>query len=117
MERAISFAHWIKQQRKALDLTQDDLARLVRCAVVTIQKIEEGRRRPSKQVAELLSRHLEIPIEEREIFLRLARAEPPVPRTTPLSQPTDSEVSHACPDAVNPTDRPGGRGRGDLSVS
>lgn len=48
MEREQTFASWLKQRRKALDLTQADLARLVGCAVVTLQKIEEGRRRPSK---------------------------------------------------------------------
>lgn len=73
MEHKISFAHLVKQRRKSLDLTQDDLARLVGCAVVTIQKIEEGHRRPSKQVAELLSKHLAIAGEEHEVFLGLAR--------------------------------------------
>jgi predicted ATPase/DNA-binding XRE family transcriptional regulator len=70
-----SFSHWIKQRRKALDLTQADLARQVGCAVVTIQKIEEGRRRPSKQVAELLAKYLAIPTIEQERFSSLARGE------------------------------------------
>lgn len=95
MNVEISFGHWIKQRRKALDLTQADLARQVGCAVVTIQKIEEGRRRPSKQIAELLVESLEIAPEEREQFFRLARAEslglsvstPPVP-DTPTNLPT-----------------------------
>lgn len=84
MEREQTFASWLKQRRKALDLTQADLARLVGCAVVTLQKIEEGRRRPSKQVAELLAQHLEIAPDTREAFLLLARADPPVARSTPL---------------------------------
>ncbi len=70
------FSLILKQRRKALDLTQDDLARLVGCAAVTIQKIEEGRRRPSKHVAALLADHLAIAEEEREAFLRLARGMP-----------------------------------------
>ncbi len=84
------FAHWLKQQRKTLDLTQHDLARLVGCAVVTIQKIEEGQRRPSKQVAELLANHLGIAAEERTAFLgfargngRIAPTEAPVPNVEP----------------------------------
>ena len=60
MDPELSFSHWIKQRRKALDLTQHDLAQLVGCALVTIQKIEEGRRRPSRQVAALLAEHLAI---------------------------------------------------------
>lgn len=83
MEREQTFASRLKQQRKALDLTQADLARLVGCAVVTMQKIEEGRRRPSKQIAELLAHHLAISPDERESFLRRARVEQSVRHTTP----------------------------------
>ena len=93
MEREQTFASWLKQRRKALDLTQADLARLVGCAVVTLQKIEEGRRRPSKQVAELLAQHLEIAPDMRETFLRVARADPPVARSTPL-QPAPPPPPH-----------------------
>jgi transcriptional regulator with XRE-family HTH domain len=81
MEREQTFASWLKQQRKALDLTQGDVARLVGCAIVTVQKIEEGRRRPSKQVAELLARHLEIDPAARGAFLRHARAAPSAARS------------------------------------
>jgi transcriptional regulator with XRE-family HTH domain len=83
------FGFFVKQRRKALDLTQDDLARLVGCAAVTIQKIEEGRRRPSKQVAALLADYLAVVEEEREAFLRLARRVPPSPIVPPveLQQP------------------------------
>ena len=48
---AVSFNIWIKRRRRALDLTQEDLAERVGCSTVTIQKIELGERRPSKQVA------------------------------------------------------------------
>lgn len=67
------FSQWLKERRKALDLTQRDLAQRVGCAVVTIQKIEEGERRPSKQIAELLADHLEIPPEKRTEFIQEAR--------------------------------------------
>jgi predicted ATPase/DNA-binding XRE family transcriptional regulator len=80
----ISFGHWIKQRRRALDLTQGELARQVGCAVVTIQKIEEGRRRPSKEMVDLLAKHLVIAEAERERFSSLARGEPPV-----LNAPTN----------------------------
>ena len=33
MERTTSFGYWLRRRRKALDLTQDDLARQVGCAV------------------------------------------------------------------------------------
>lgn len=70
-----SFPDWIRQRRKALDLTQSELAAQVGCAVVTIKKIEQATRRPSLQMAELLADALAIPQAERDIFLRLARHE------------------------------------------
>jgi len=94
MDPLRSFGGRVKQRRKELDLTQHDLARLVGCAVVTVQKIEEGRRRPSKQVAERLAAHLLLEDQERETFLRLARAAPvalpsPAEDTTPPVQHTN----------------------------
>jgi transcriptional regulator with XRE-family HTH domain len=68
-----SFGDWLKWRRKQLDLTQYEFARLVGCAVVTIQKIEEGQRRPSNQVAERFAQHLAIPVEQHGSFLRFAR--------------------------------------------
>jgi len=81
------FGEWIRTQRKALWMTQKRLARLVGCAPVTIQKIEEGRRRPSPVVAEALARHLEIPLRKQEQFLQLARTTPTTPRTAPTPAP------------------------------
>ena len=49
-----SFGHWLNERRKASDLTQDDLARQVGCAVITIKKIEANTLRPSKQIVERL---------------------------------------------------------------
>src|SRR5262245_18127757 len=55
MERTTSFGYWLRRRRKALDLTQDELARQVGCAVGTIKKLEGDERRPSKQLAERLA--------------------------------------------------------------
>src|SRR5215813_7726448 len=92
MEHEQSFAHWLKQRRKALDLTQHDLARLVGCAVITIQQIEGERRRPSIQMAERLANHLDISVDEREAFLHLARTHALVPRMAPLPQPPEPDT-------------------------
>lgn len=81
------FGQWLKQRRKALDLTQRDLAQRIGCAVVTIQKIEEGERRPSKQIAELLADQLEVPAEGREEFIRAARQSGASHRQSPESGP------------------------------
>jgi predicted ATPase len=54
-------------------LTQAELASEVGCAVVTIQKIEAARRRPSKQMAEKLAAVLQIPLADNPAFLAFAR--------------------------------------------
>ena len=70
-----SFGNWIKRRRKALDLTQHELARRVGCSLATIVKIESDERRPSRQIAGLLAQHLEIPPDQRDLFLKIARQE------------------------------------------
>jgi non-specific serine/threonine protein kinase len=64
---------WTKPRRRAIDLTQEELADCVGCSTITIQKIELGERRPSKQMALRLVECLRIPLEEQEDFVRLAR--------------------------------------------
>jgi predicted ATPase/DNA-binding XRE family transcriptional regulator len=75
METPTSFGLWIRQRRKALDLTQEALAQCAGCSVSTIRKIETDERRPSREVAELLAGCLEIPVKQRQIFLKVARTE------------------------------------------
>lgn len=75
MSDIFSFGYWVRRRRKALDLTQEDLAQQVSCAVVTIRKIESDVRRPSRQIAERLADCLHITATERGAFLRAARAE------------------------------------------
>src|SRR5262245_16254541 len=73
MDRTVSFGRWVKQRRVALDLTQGDLARLVGCARVTIQKIEADERRPSRQIAERLADQLQLVGAERAALIAAAR--------------------------------------------
>jgi predicted ATPase/DNA-binding XRE family transcriptional regulator len=70
-----SFGNWVRRQRKALDLTQQELAQRVGCSVSAILKIEADERRPSRQVAELLAQHLQIPADQTDLFLKVARKE------------------------------------------
>ncbi len=74
MNVAPTFGQRIKQRRAALDLTQEALAERVGCAPQTIRKIESGERRPSRDMAERLALVLELAPEERESFLKAARA-------------------------------------------
>jgi transcriptional regulator with XRE-family HTH domain len=45
MEETISFGAWLKRRRKALDLTQEELARQIGVSLGTIRKWEAARRR------------------------------------------------------------------------
>jgi predicted ATPase/transcriptional regulator with XRE-family HTH domain len=71
----VVFGEWLKRRRKALDITQDELANRAGCSPGALRKIEAGDRRPSKQLAGLLARALEIPGEELQTFIRVARGE------------------------------------------
>lgn len=73
-ERTNSFGYWLRRRRKALDLTQEELAQSVSCSRFAIRKIEADERRPSRRLAERLAVKLAIPEEEREAFLDAARS-------------------------------------------
>ena len=53
----------MRERREQLDLTRAQLAHKVGCAVITLRKIETGERRPSRQLNELLQRHLQLAME------------------------------------------------------
>jgi predicted ATPase/DNA-binding XRE family transcriptional regulator len=67
------FSAVLRQRRRDLDLTRTELARRVGCSPDTIKKLEEGERRPSKELAELLAEHLQIDTSSRANFILLAR--------------------------------------------
>src|SRR6266568_1522409 len=71
-----SFGGWLRQQRRALDLTQEELARQVGCSAITLRKLEAEERRPSKQIAERLADVLNVAPDDRADFLRFARGDP-----------------------------------------
>ena len=83
------FSTWLKSTRKALDLTQLELADRVGCSESAIRMIESGQRRPSRQVAALLAEHLHIPTDKRESFLKWAR-EPHPPGQTRQESPAEA---------------------------
>jgi Helix-turn-helix. len=85
MSDSASFADLVRQQRKALDLTQAELARAAGCAVVTIKRIEQGTLRPSRLLAERLATALAVSPVERARFVRSARTRlhPVAPNATP----------------------------------
>ena len=105
MNSPIMFGEWLRQRRDALGLTRKEFARRVGCSVSTLRKIEDGERRPSGQIAELMANCLNIPPAERATFVRVARGELNVERLFPVSKlvgdPNVSPVSTASAPRVN----------------
>ena len=106
MNQPYSFGEWLGRRRRALDWTQEELAKQAGCAVGTIRKLEADERRPSKQLAEILAQRLDIPPKDREDFVRFARevsgdAVPALPLTQEIANlaPTrrDAKPTHNLP--------------------
>lgn len=73
MSEAHSFGSWLKQRRRALDLTQAELAQRATCSLSTLRKIEADTLAPSKELAQLLAVALVVPAAEYEAFIAFAR--------------------------------------------
>ncbi len=86
----VDFALYLRQRRRDLDLTRTELAKLVDCSPDTIKKLEEGDRRPSKELAELLADHLHIDATTRADFIAMARA-----RNASMGEPGPSNLPAA----------------------
>jgi predicted ATPase/transcriptional regulator with XRE-family HTH domain len=100
MDMEASFGAWVKLRRRALRLTQDELARLVGCSCELIRKIEADARRPSIAIAERLAIFLDLPAQRRDVFVKVARAEL---RTEALPRP---DLLVAAPPAAGSGARP-----------
>ncbi|HSL30089.1 MAG TPA: protein kinase [Anaerolineales bacterium] len=90
MNQSSSFGGFVRQRRRELDLTQDELARRVGCAAITLRKIEADDLRASVQIAERLAMALAIPLEERAEFVRWARSVRPASSELPPVTPPPS---------------------------
>src|SRR5687768_16696236 len=100
MDEDVSFGRWLRRRRKALDLTQHELAQRVGCAEGTIRKLEADDLRPSKQIAERLAEQLGVPTTERAAFVSFARSQSQpaaftVAAVDQIAQPTRSPVAPA----------------------
>ena len=80
MSETFSFGAWMARRRKALDMTQRELAARTNCALATIKKIELDERRPSRDLAEALAGALHIPADAQSRFVESARGLRPATR-------------------------------------
>lgn len=74
MNQTLSFGGWVRQRRKALDLTQAALALQVGCALSMVKKLEADERRPSQAMAQRLALYLQVSAAQQGAFLQAARS-------------------------------------------
>jgi predicted ATPase/DNA-binding XRE family transcriptional regulator len=96
-DTSLSFGYWVRRQRRALDMTQKDLAGRAWCSVATIKKIEADQRRPSRPLAETLAECLSVPEEERETFVQAARGNQAPDALAVSREPLQDTVQHNLP--------------------
>src|SRR5215208_2381900 len=73
MLEPISFGTWLRQKRRALDLTQKALADKVGCAEITVRRMEADEYKPSSELALVLFEKLGIAEPQRTQWVRFAR--------------------------------------------
>jgi len=89
-----------------LNLTREQLARRIGCSTSAIYKIETDARQPSRQVAELLAKCLDIPPDQHPMFLQVAHGQLRVERLESLLSVPVTLVSGptlSCADSSLPT--------------
>lgn len=117
MDTMLTFGEWLRRRRKALDLTQAELAARVPCAKGTIRRLEADDLQPSKALAEQLAGVLHIPAQLQADFVTFARNKfpgasafalaptalgNPAVQVVPTPLPAQARTRYALPTAANP---------------
>jgi transcriptional regulator with XRE-family HTH domain/tetratricopeptide (TPR) repeat protein len=102
-ETTYSFGYWVLRRRKALDFTRNELATRVGCSAETIKKIEGDERRPSKQIAALLAKALNVLPEDIDKFIRAARGQKSIDTLPLTTQPIQPSLSPTHNLPIQPT--------------
>jgi predicted ATPase/DNA-binding CsgD family transcriptional regulator/transcriptional regulator with XRE-family HTH domain/Tfp pilus assembly protein PilF len=92
MSEPAAFGPWLRQLRRARDLTQEALGQQAGCGADTVKKIEAGQRRPSRPLAQRLATALGLSDAERATFLAAARRPGPISSPATLAAPRPSHV-------------------------
>jgi len=87
MPESISFGTWLRQKRRALDLTQKALANQIGCAEITIRRMDADAYMPSRELASVLLGKLGISERERPQWISFARGISNLPTQT-ISSPS-----------------------------
>ena len=102
METINSFGYYVRRRRKALDMTQRQLAEVAGCALVTLKKIETDQRRPSPAMAARLAGCLALTEAELPAFMAAARGYAPVDILAAPHPPTLFPPRDFVPAATSP---------------
>lgn len=73
MGERLAFGSWLKERRRELGVSQDELAQSIDVSPSMLWKLEAGERRPSAQIAQVLADYFHIPADERDAFITFAR--------------------------------------------
>jgi non-specific serine/threonine protein kinase len=94
MPESVSFGSWLRQRRRALDLTQKALAREVGCAEITVRRMEADEYKPSHDLALALLEKLEVPESERTQWVRFARGLADHPKSQLTLSPAREQITN-----------------------
>ena len=94
MSESTSFGTWLRQQRRARDLTQKAFADKVGCAEITLRRMEAGEYKPSNELALVLFEKLGIPEPERPHWVRFARGLAEYPQHVSTSSPVREQKNN-----------------------
>lgn len=86
MDEPVPFGLWLRQLRRARDLTQEALGQQAGCGADTVKKIEAGQRRPSRQLVARLATALRLSDLEGAAFIAAARRPPPTAQPTAVAE-------------------------------
>src|SRR4030095_7357138 len=87
MPESISFGAWLRQKRRALDLTQKAFADQIGCAEITVRRMEADDYKPSTALALVLLEKLGIPEPERTQWVHFSRGLAEYPNHYSTSSP------------------------------
>ena len=94
MPEAVSFGRWLRQKRRALDLSQKAFADQVGCAEITVRRMEADAYKPSQELALVLLEKLGVPEAERPQWVRFARGLAAYPNSQALSSPSRTQKTN-----------------------
>jgi predicted ATPase/DNA-binding XRE family transcriptional regulator len=94
MAEAISFGRWLRQRRRALDLTQKAFADQIGCAEITVRRMEADQYKPSNELAVVLFKKLGIPESEHHEWVRFARGFAEYPKNQTIRSPAREQITN-----------------------